>query len=175
MEAAAALGGLLADRGVTLVYGGASVGLMGALADSALAAGGKVVGVIPQALVDLEVAHHGLSELHVVSSMHERKARMADLAEAFIALPGGFGTIEELCEILTWGQLGLHRKPIVLLNVDSYFDALLGFFDHAVEERFVRPVHRQMILRASTPEAALESLRSYHAPLVEKWVDRSET
>ncbi len=132
--AARALGSLLAARGSTLVYGGSRVGLMGAVADAALAAGGKVIGVIPQSLVLKEVAHSGLTELRVVDSMHERKAMMADLSGGFIALPRGFGTFEEFCEVLTWAQLGLHRKPCALLNVNGYFDDLLRLFDHGVEE-----------------------------------------
>jgi uncharacterized protein (TIGR00730 family) len=129
-------------RGGALVYGGGNVGLMGAVADAVLSAGGEVVGVIPQVLVDMEVAHRGLTELRIVESMHHRKALMAELADAFIALPGGIGTLEELAEILTWAQLGLHSKPIALLNLDGYYDHLLRFIDHAVAERFVSPADR---------------------------------
>ena len=175
IDAACELGRLLAVRGVTLIYGGASVGLMGALADAALAAGGSVVGVMPKALVDREVSHSNLTQLHVVGSMHERKARMADLAEAFIALPGGFGTIEELFEILTWAQLGLHQKPIGLLNVEGYFDPLLSFVDRAVEERFLHAAHRGLVFDETTPEGVLRGVQVYEAPRAEKWLDRSET
>ena len=175
MAAAVVLGKSLVDHGIILVYGGASVGLMGALADSVLASGGKVVGVIPETLVEKEVSHKGLTELHVVASMHERKALMAELADAFIALPGGFGTIEELCEILTWSQLGMHKKPIGLLNIDGYYESLLEFFDRAVSEGFVRPAHRELLFEAGGPRSLLDSFASYEAPQVEKWLDRDET
>jgi uncharacterized protein (TIGR00730 family) len=170
--AAERLGRVLAEQQLGLVYGGASVGLMGRLADAALAAGGEVIGVIPRALVDQEVAHHGLADLRVVSSMHERKALMADLADAFVALPGGLGTLDELFEILTWAQLGLHHKPIGLLDVGGYFAALLAFLDGAVRARFVAPAHRAMLLRADDPVALLDACRTYQAPAPFKWVDR---
>ena len=147
-ETATALGREIAERGLRLVYGGASVGLMGAVADAALAAGGEVVGVIPQHLMDREVAHDGLTELRVTGSMHERKALMADLADGFVALPGGLGTLEELAEILTWSQLGLQSKPCGLLDVDGFFDPLLAFLDHTVTERFVSTEHRALVLAA---------------------------
>jgi uncharacterized protein (TIGR00730 family) len=166
------LGRGLAAAGIGLVYGGASVGLMGRLADSALAAGGEVVGVIPRAMVDLEVAHHGLADLRVVGSMHERKALMADLADAFIALPGGLGTLDELFEILTWAQLGLHHKPIGLLDVDDYFAPLLAFLDGAVRARFLAAEHRRMLLVGDSPEALLDAFRAYEAPAPFKWLDR---
>ena len=167
------LGGLLARRGLGLVYGGGNVGLMGVLADAVLKDGGHVIGVIPQALVDLEVAHDGVSDLRIVGSMHERKALMADLADGFIALPGGIGTLEEFCEILTWAQLGLHQKPCGLINVADYFDHLLAFLDHAVSERFLRPEHHRMVLVDSDPETLLDRLEAYRPPQLEKWIDRS--
>lgn len=173
--AAAALATLLAERKLGLVYGGACVGLMGVLADTALSLGAEVVGVIPEALVAKEVAHRGLSDLRVVGSMHERKALMADLSDAFIALPGGLGTVEELAEILTWGQLGLHRKPCGLLNVAGYFDKLAEFLDHAVDERFVRPAHRAALMVETTPAALLNRFEGYTPPVVTKWIDRDET
>jgi uncharacterized protein (TIGR00730 family) len=169
---AAALGRALAAQGLTLVYGGASVGLMGRLADTVLDAGGTAIGVIPQALVDLEVAHGGLSELRVVGSMHERKAVMADLADAFIALPGGIGTLDELFEVLTWAQLGLHAKPTGLLDCDDYFRPLLVFLDHAVSAGFLQPLHREMLLVDDDAERLLAAFRAYQPPPPFKWVDR---
>lgn len=170
---AAALGRLLAGRGIRVVYGGAHVGTMGALADAVLAAGGEITGVIPAALVDAEVAHSGLADLRVVGSMHERKATMAALADGFIALPGGMGTLEEFAEVVTWSQLGLHAKPTGLLNLLGYFDGLLGFLDHAVAERFLRPAHREMILAGATPEGLLAAMAQWRpepgAPV--KWMD----
>jgi uncharacterized protein (TIGR00730 family) len=154
--AARALGAGLADAGAQVVYGGASVGLMGALADAALAAGGEVVGVIPQSLVDREVAHPGLTALHVVGTLHERKARMAELSDAFVALPGGAGTLEELFEIYTWGQLGLHAKPLALVNVRGYFDGLLAFLDHAMAEGFLPAEHRARLTVADGPTDAVQ-------------------
>jgi uncharacterized protein (TIGR00730 family) len=174
-QTAEALGRLLAERGIGLVYGGARVGLMGAVADATLAAGGTVIGVIPQSLVDREVAHTGLTELRVVASMHERKATMADLSDAFVALPGGFGTLEEFFEVLTWAQLGLHRKGCGLLNVAGYFDGLLAFADHAVTERFLRRDNREMVLVADDPAHLLERLARYEPPAVDKWLDRAAT
>jgi uncharacterized protein (TIGR00730 family) len=175
LEAARGLGRLLAKRGSALVYGGGNVGLMGELADACLEAGSEVIGVIPEALVGWEVAHGGLTDLRVVSSMHERKALMAELADAFVALPGGFGTFEELCEVLTWSQLGLHTKPIGLLNVAGYYDPLLALFDHAVQERFLRPQHRDLVLHDEDPERLLERLREWSAPPLHKWIERDET
>jgi hypothetical protein len=174
-EAAAGLGRVLADRDLGLVYGGGCVGLMGILADAVLAAGGHVTGVIPQALLDREVGHLGVSDLRVVGSMHERKALMADLADGFIALPGGWGTLDELFEILTWGQLGLHAKPCGLLNVDGYFDRLLGFLDHTVAEGFVRREYGSMITVGREAEALLDAMLACRPPQVEKWIDRAAT
>ena len=172
-DAAEALGRCLAEHRIQLVYGGASVGLMGVLADTVLASRGEVVGVIPKALAEKEVSHGHLTELYVVGSMHERKALMAELSEAFIALPGGFGTIEELCEIITWGQLGFHRKPIGLLNVDGYFDSLLAFFDRAVQDRFVHSAHRGLVIDGTSPGEILAAFREYRAPSSGKWTDPS--
>ena len=174
-DAAAELGRTLAARGLTLVYGGASVGLMGAVADAALAAGGAVTGVIPGVLVEREIAHAGLTEIRVVNSMHERKSVMAELSDGFIGLPGGAGTLEELFEVWTWSQLGLHRKPVGLLNVDGYFDALIAFLDHQTDERFMRREHRDMLLVDSDPLRLLERFESYRPPVVEKWIRPSET
>jgi uncharacterized protein (TIGR00730 family) len=172
-EATVELAQLLAARGIGIVYGGASVGLMGLLADTAMAAGGEVLGVIPNALERKEIARHGLTELHVVDSMHERKALMAELSDAFVALPGGSGTLEELFEVFTWSQLGLHRKACALLNVAGYYDGLAAFLDHAVDERFLRAEHRAMLLCENTPAAVLDALERFEAPLVDKWIDRT--
>jgi uncharacterized protein (TIGR00730 family) len=173
LAAATELGRLLAARGIRLVYGGARVGLMGAVADAALKGGGDVIGVIPAALVAKEVAHTGLTDLRVVESMHERKALMSDLADAFVALPGGWGTLEEFFEVLTWAQLGLHRKPCGLLNVQGYFDGLLVFLAHTIDEGFVRPQHAGMIAVATTPVDLVARLEAAPVPPVEKWLDRS--
>jgi uncharacterized protein (TIGR00730 family) len=164
--AAQGLATVLARRGLGLVYGGGNVGLMGVLADSMLRAGGEVIGVIPQSLVAKEVAHHGVTELRVVDTMHQRKALMNELSDAFIALPGGFGTLDEFFEILTWSQLGIHAKPSGLLNVSGYYDSLLAMLDHAVTERFLRPAHRQLViadLNASTLVQRLVSLSPVQA------------
>ena len=174
LEAARHLGRILGERQLRLVYGGAAVGLMGALADAALAAGGIVVGVIPEALVEREIAHSGLTELHAVASMHERKARMADLADAFIALPGGAGTLEEFFEIWTWGQLGHHRKPVGLLNVDGFFDSLLSFLDHQRRENFMRREHRDMLMIDTDAARLLNRFETYVPPTVEKWIRTGE-
>jgi uncharacterized protein (TIGR00730 family) len=155
---------VLVRQGITVVYGGASVGTMGQLADAALDAGGRVVGVIPKQLVEKEVAHPGLTVLHTVDSMHDRKALMSEQADAFIALPGGLGTLEELFEMWTWSQLGIHRKPIGLLNVDGYYDRLIDFLDHAVEEGFVRPAHRAHVFVGSDPETLVRTLRTEVLP-----------
>ena len=171
LAAARALGHALVRHEVGLVYGGARLGLMGAVADTVLAARGHVTGVIPEALVAKEVAHTGLSELRVVDSMHERKAMMGDLAEGFIALPGGLGTLEEVFEVLTWAQLGLHTKPCGLLNVCGFFDGLLAFLEHAIDERFVRREHRAMLIVSSSPESLLERFDQYVPPVVPKWID----
>ncbi len=164
------LGRLVAARGLGLVYGGASVGLMGAVADAALGAGGEVVGVIPGALASKEIAHAGLTRLEVVDSMHERKARMAELADGFVALPGGMGTLEELAEVLTWGQLGLHRKPCGVLDVAGYWRPLVAFLDHAVAERFLRPADRALLLVEERPAALLDALAAYQPPPHPRWI-----
>jgi uncharacterized protein (TIGR00730 family) len=173
-EAATALGTLLAREGIGLVYGGASVGLMGALADAARAAGGEVIGVIPQSLVDHEIAHTGLDDLRIVGSMHERKALMAELSDAFIALPGGIGTFEELFEVWTWAQLGSHAKPCALLNVLGFYDRLLAFLDHVVAEAFLKPMHRNMLIVEQDAATLLAALRRYQPPAVTKWISREE-
>jgi uncharacterized protein (TIGR00730 family) len=171
---ARALGALLGREGIAVVYGGAKVGLMGALADAARGAGGEVIGVIPQRLVEREVAHTELADLRIVGSMHERKALMADLSDAFIALPGGIGTLEELFEIWTWAQLGSHEKPCGLLNAHGFYDGLLSFLDHVVGEAFLRQVHRDMLLVADGPEAMLAALCAYEPPEVAKWIRPGE-
>jgi uncharacterized protein (TIGR00730 family) len=168
------LGTLLAKRGIGLVYGGAAIGLMGALADAAQDAGGEIIGVIPRALVELEVAHAGLTNLRIVGSMHERKALMAELSDGFLALPGGIGTLEEMFEIWTWGQLGSHTKPCALLNAFGFFDRLLGFLDFVTDEGFLRPVHRNMLLVGETPEGVLEQMRDYRPPPETRWIEREE-
>jgi uncharacterized protein (TIGR00730 family) len=175
MAAASSVGRCLAAQGIPIVYGGGRTGLMGAMADAAMEAGGEVVGIIPGHLRQREVAHEGLTELRVVDSMHERKAMMAELADAFLALPGGFGTFEEFCEIITWTQLGLHRKACGLLNIDGYYDHLLALFDHAVAEQFLKPVHRSIVIAGDEPGKLIARLLDYEAPVVDKWLDRDET
>lgn len=170
--AAAELGRLLAERELELVYGGASVGLMGAIADATLAAGGIAIGVIPNRLVEAEIAHSRLSELHVVDSMHERKALMGELADAVIALPGGTGTLDELFELFTWSQLGLHRLPLGVLNVAGYWDPLLAFLEHAVNERFLRGEHLASLIVSREPGALLDELATFHPRALDKWLDR---
>jgi uncharacterized protein (TIGR00730 family) len=165
------LGNLLAREGLGLVYGGARVGLMGAVADAVLAGGGEAIGVLPRALQERELAHTGLSQLHVVGSMHERKQLMADLADAFVALPGGFGTLDEFCEILTWAQLGIHTKPSGLLNVNGYYDGFLAQVDAAVKGGLTRPEHRDLILVAADSAALLARMRAYRSVLTPKWMD----
>lgn len=174
-EAAVTLGALLARRGIGLVYGGGNVGLMGAIADAALTAGGEVIGVIPKALADREVAHHGVTELRVVDSMHTRKAMMADLSDAFIAMPGGVGTFEEFFEAITWTQLGLHRKACGLLNVAGFYTPLAAFIDQAVSDGFIKPVHRAAIVVDDNPERLLDTLTTIDLPDVPKWSNRRET
>lgn len=174
-DAAKQFGAVLAQRKIRLVYGGGRVGLMGTIADAVLAAGGEVIGVIPESLVSKEVAHQGLKDLRVVPSMHVRKALMADLSDAFVAMPGGFGTLEEFAEILTWAQLGLHRKPHGLLNVEGFYDPLLAFFDHAVAETFIRPAHRELVIADADPSRLLDSLAAAHPPNLDKWIDRKQT
>jgi uncharacterized protein (TIGR00730 family) len=173
--AAAELGRALASRGIGVVYGGASVGLMGVLADAALAAGGEVIGVIPRALLAREVGHSSLPDLRIVGSMHERKALMAELADGFVALPGGIGTLEELFEVWTWAQLGEHEKPCALLDVAGYYRPLLSFVDHQVAEGFVRPEHRRMLVVASDPVGLLDALAAYVPPAVPKWITSPES
>ena len=173
--AAEDLGRVLAARGVGVVYGGARVGLMGAVADAALAAGGHVTGVIPAALAAKEIAHSGLTELRVVSSMHERKAQMADLADAFVAVPGGWGTCEELFEIVTWAQLGLHRKPCGLLNAAGFYDQLVAFLDGASDAQFLKPEHRAMLVVDTDPDRLLDRFSAYEAPTVAKWIGHDQT
>jgi uncharacterized protein (TIGR00730 family) len=174
--AARELGSLLAERGIGLVYGGASVGVMGAVADATLRRGGEVIGVIPQALVHHELAHDHLTDLRVVGSMHERKALMAELSDAVIALPGGFGTFEELFETLTWSQLGIHEKAFGVLNIGGFYDGLLALVDHAVAEGFIPNGHRALILEGRHPEEMLDLLTSYTPPPpVVKWLKKSET
>ena len=175
IEAAMAMGRALARRGITLVYGGAAVGLMGAVADAALAAGGRVIGVIPRALEDKEIAHHDLSELHVVESMHARKAMLIDKSDALIALPGGFGTWDELCEAVTWGQLGYHAKPCGVLNTAGYYDGLLTQLDHAIAEGFVRAHHRDILVVDDDVERLVERVEAHRVPRMPKWVGPSET
>jgi uncharacterized protein (TIGR00730 family) len=174
-EATAEVARLLAGEGIGVVYGGGHVGLMGVLADTVMAAGGEAIGVMPQALVDREIGHTGISELRVVGSMHERKALMADLSDAFIALPGGAGTLEELFEVYTWAQLGLHDKPCGLLDVEDYFSGLVGFLDHAVDERFLREEHRAMLIVEREPRALIDRLAEFEPRAVTpKWIDREE-
>lgn len=169
-QAAVDLARALARRGFGLVYGGARVGLMGVLADAMLQHHGEVIGVIPQALLEREIAHAGLSDLRVVGSMHERKALMVELADGFIGLPGGYGTLEEFCEVVTWAQLGLHHKPCGLLDVDEYFNPLLALFDGAVSAGFLRPENRALVLTANDPEALLDRFASYKPVNVPKWI-----
>jgi uncharacterized protein (TIGR00730 family) len=173
------LGRLLAVRGIELVYGAGNIGLMGAVADACLEAGGTVIGVIPEALMGKEVAgravdHRALTRIEVVDSMHTRKARMAELSDGFIALPGGFGTFEEFCEILTWGQLGFHVKPMGLLNVEKFYDPLLGLFDHAVKEGFLRQQNRDMVLAETDIEKLLEVMTHYRPEAVSKWLKETK-
>jgi uncharacterized protein (TIGR00730 family) len=175
-EAAERLGLLLVERGIGLVYGGGQVGLMGRLADAVLAAGGEITGVLPRALVEKEIGHPGVADLRVVGSMHERKALMADLADGFVALPGGLGTLEELFEVYTWAQLGLHRKPCALLDVEGYYAGIAAWLAHAVDERFVREDHRAMLIVERDPRALLDRLDAFQPEaVVPKWIDREET
>ena len=171
VASARAFGRLLCARGIGIVYGGSSVGLMAALADAMLDDIGDVIGVIPRMLVEREVANKALTDLRIVGSMHERKAMMAELADGFVALPGGIGTLEEFFEIWTWGQLGMHQKPCGLLNVAGYFDPLLQFLDRAVEEKFVREVHRAMVVVESDPAVLLSRFEAYEPPRVVKWIN----
>jgi uncharacterized protein (TIGR00730 family) len=175
VERAAAMGRFLAESGRRIVYGGGRTGLMGALADAALLAGGDVIGIMPRHLVEREVAHIALTELHVVASMHERKALLAELADGFLAMPGGLGTLEELFEIWTWGQLGLHRKPYGILEVDAYFAPLLTFLDHAVVEGFIRQEYRSLLVVDDDPRGLIERMEAMHPPALPKWLDRATT
>ncbi len=164
----------LITRNIGLVYGGASVGIMGEIANTVLDGGGEVIGVIPQKLVDKEVSHNGLTELKIVNSMHERKAIMAGISDGFIALPGGLGTIEEIFEVLTWSQLGFHKKPCALLNIKQYYNSLSLFLDHAVEEQFIKSIHREMLLVEDDPSKLLDAMETYNPPSVDKWIGRNE-
>jgi uncharacterized protein (TIGR00730 family) len=172
--AAQRLGRTLAERDTTLVYGGGHVGLMGVVADAALEAGGEVIGVMPRSLVDREIGHKGLTKLHVVGSMHERKALMSELSDGFVALPGGNGTLEEFFEVLTWAQLGEHGKPCGLLNVAGYYDPLLKVFDQMVEKDFLRGAHRELVLVADDPSSLLQRFEGYEPPKTVKWIGDSE-
>ena len=174
-EMAEAMGALLARRGIGLVYGGGNVGLMGVIADAALAGGGEVIGVIPRSLADREIAHGGVTDLRVVDSMHTRKALMAELSDAFIAMPGGVGTFEEFFEAVTWTQLGVHRKPCGLLNVGGFYAPLAAFIDQAVTEGFIKPIHRAMIVVDDNPERLLNSLATLELPDVPKWIKADQT
>ena len=174
VEAARSVGRLLAESGRTLVYGGGRVGLMGAVADAVLDRGGRVIGVIPRSLLEKELAHQGLTDLRVVASMHERKAMMADLSDAFLTLPGGLGTLEELFETWTWGQLGLHEKPYGLLNVAGFFDPLLAFVDRTIEQRFVMAEHRAMLLVGADPEQLLRDMEVHRPAVLPRWLHDDE-
>jgi len=174
-EAAAALGRELLRRRLALVFGGGSVGLMGVLADTVLAGGGKVTGVIPRALSRKELRHPRVHDMYVVDSMHDRKAIMSELADAFIALPGGFGTLEELFEVISWAQLGIHRKPIGLFNIAGYFDPLVAFIDHAIGEGFIKPKYRELFLLSSDPAELLDLLASYQPPVLKRWMSTKQT
>ncbi|MBI1784603.1 TIGR00730 family Rossman fold protein [Candidatus Sumerlaeota bacterium] len=174
-HSAARLGRLIAGRGLGLVYGGGGTGLMGALADAALENGGEVIGVIPRALATKELAHPGLTQTRLVETMHERKALMEELSDGFIALPGGIGTLEEICEMLTWAQLGIHRKPCALLDVEGFFVHLIAFLDHASEQKFFLPQHRRLLIVETGPEALLAEFESYQPPPIQRWMDRATT
>lgn len=174
-RAAREMAGAIVERNLALVYGGSRQGLMGILAEAVLGIGGEVIGVIPEGLFPKETPHLGLTELHTVQSMHERKQVMADLSDGFIAMPGGVGTLEELTEIYTWSQLGLHRKPCGLLNVEGYYDGLTRFLDHAVHEGFLKPIQRDTLMVHEDPRALLDEFASYRAPRLGKWLDRAGT
>ena len=174
-DAARDTGRAIAENGFRLIYGGAKVGLMGTVADAALEAGGEVIGVLPRSLQNKEIGHDGLNELHLVGSMHERKALMADLSDGFIALPGGVGTLEEIFEVWTWGQLGYHSKPCGFLNVEGYYDQLIAFLDHQTREGFTKKAMRDMAQVADTPEALIELFNSYAPPSTPKWIKKDET
>src|SRR5678816_154826 len=165
----------MVQRGLGLVYGGGNVGLMGIIADAVMQAGGEVIGVIPDALVERELAHGDVTQMIVVRSMHERKAKMAELSNGFVAMPGGYGTFEEFCEIITWAQLGMHRKPCGILNVNGYYDPLLKLFDHAVDQGFVSTANRRLVLEEASPDRLLDLLAAYDPPRVEKWIGTDES
>lgn len=173
--AACALANALVSRNIRLVYGGAGIGLMGLVADQVLELGGEAIGVIPKALAHKEVAHKNLTELHVTESMHERKMLMAELSDGFIALPGGIGTLEELFEIWTWAQLGFHNKPCGLLNVEGYYDSLIGFLDHVLAEQFVKKEHHALLIVETNPDVLLDRYISYQPPTVKHWIGKGET
>ncbi|MFC0779108.1 TIGR00730 family Rossman fold protein [Flavobacterium sp. HJSW_4] len=173
-EQAIALGKTLAEQNIELVYGGANVGLMGAVADGALNAGGKVIGVLPNFLRSKEIAHLGLTELILVESMHERKTKMNDLCDGVIALPGGFGTLEELFEMLTWAQLGLHKKPIAILNIDGYYDSLIELLQTMTEKGLLKEVNQKMLLVSDSIDDLLDQMKNYTAPTVGKWIDKKK-
>lgn len=173
LQAARKMGRAIADRGFTIIYGGGRTGLMGALADSALEHGSKVIGVLPETFNTPVLAHNNLSELHIVDTMHERKAKMIDLSDAFIALPGGFGTLEELFEILTWAQIGLHTNPVGILNINAYFDSLFVLIEHARSQGFIYDEHRSLLINGSDPDNLLDQITSYHPPAnLDRWVNR---
>jgi uncharacterized protein (TIGR00730 family) len=172
--AAEALGDILVQRGIELVYGGGNIGLMGILADRVMGRGGRVIGVIPESLMAREVGHRGLTELRIVGSMHQRKALMSDLSDGFVALPGGFGTIEEFCEVVTWSQLGIQSKPCGLLNVESYFDPLLELFDHAMREEFVREENRRLVVDDNDPVRLLEKMAAFKPQRAPTWIGKDE-
>ena len=173
-KAARRMGAEVSRRGIRLIYGGGKVGLMGEVAGAALAGGGEVIGVIPRALLEKEISHQGLSELHVVGSMHERKKLMADLSDGFIALPGGYGTFEEFLEVLSWAQLSIHEKPCSLLDVDGFYEPLSALFDKAVEEGFVQPGHRSLVLKKEDPCRLLDVMDRYEPPETKKWIGPRE-
>lgn len=172
VDAAVQLGRLLASRGIELVYGGGNVGLMGILADAVMEAGGRVIGVMPDFLVRKEIAHQGITSLEIVTTMHERKQRMAELSDGFVALPGGFGTLDELCEVLTWAQLGIHAKPCALLNVDGFFDPFVDFLAHAARQGFIKPLHLEMLLCDRNPAALLARMQAFQPVYSDKWARR---
>ena len=171
-QAAEEVGEFFARENIELVYGGGRVGLMGKIADTVLANGGRVIGAIPESLATKEIAHQGLTELHIVNTMHERKALMAELADGFIAMPGGFGTFEEFCEIITWAQLGIHSKPCALLNVDGFYDNLIALFDHSTAQNFIRPEHRGLVLVESEIGELYRLMADFKPPFIEKWIDK---
>jgi len=174
VQAAEALGRALLQRGIGLVYGGGGVGMMGRISETVKSGGGEIIGIIPNALLAREAGRNDIGELRIVRSMHERKAMMVEISDGFIAIPGGFGTFEEFCEIVTWAQLGLHAKPVGLLNVDSYFDPLIAQFDRAVTEEFAYPENRALILHETNPDRLLDLMEAYNPPKIEQWIDPDE-